>query len=442
MVLLKKIFGLDRNVGLTLVFRMWSVIAGLTNLAVIPIALSSTEQGYYYTYGSVIALQVFFELGLSQVITQFASHDFAHLPTDSGLNKWPQKSHQRLASIVLFMRKWYLRISILYFVIVALVGLWFFSRTGTKPIAEWAASWILLVAASAWNLWLSPKFAFLEGCGQVGNVAAMRFVQSVAGYSFMWGAFLLGAGLNAICLLPFTTGIFGYFWLKKNGGLLLDAVAIKFDHNQGISWKKEIFPLQWRISLSWICSYLIFNLFTPFVFARAGEAEAGRLGMSLAVFSSITTIGMSWINAKAPHFSMLVSKRSFQLLNLEFRKGLIRSAAMVATASFGFILVSFILRGIYPKIDGRLVSNTAMFVLASVALANTLVFSAATYMRSFKKEPMLPVSLVTGLLSVAAIFFGAQYGSTIMLTFYAAVIILVCLPWTAGLFLIYSKQSR
>ncbi|MCZ2497702.1 hypothetical protein GN316_13130 [Xylophilus sp. Kf1] len=441
-MLLNKIFGLDRNVGLTLVFRLWSVVAGLTNLAVIPIALSSGEQGYYYTYGSVIALQVFFELGLSQVITQFASHDFAHLPANTAVTQWPERSHQRLASIVLFMRKWYLRISVLYFIFVSLIGLWFFSRTGTKPIGEWAISWVLLVAASAWNLWLSPKFAFLEGCGQVGNVAAMRFVQSVTGYCFMWAAFLLGAGLNAIFLLPFITGIFGYLWLKKNGSLLSDAVAIDVNKNEGISWRKEIFPLQWRISLSWICSYLIFNLFTPFVFARAGEEEAGRLGMSLAVFSSITTIGMSWINAKAPHFSMLVSKRNFDLLNMEFKKSLLRSAAAVAVASVGFILVSHIYRGIYPKIDGRLVSNTAMFVLASVALANTLVFSAATYMRSFKREPMLPVSIVTGILSVAAIFFGAQYGSTIMLSFYAAVIILVCLPWTAWLFSVYSKQRN
>lgn len=39
----------------------------------------SPAEGYYYTYASLIALQMVFELGFSQVIMQLTSHERTHL---------------------------------------------------------------------------------------------------------------------------------------------------------------------------------------------------------------------------------------------------------------------------------------------------------------------------------------------------------------------------
>ena len=44
--------------------------------------LTAELQGYYYTFTSLIALQVFLELGFSIVVTQFASHEWANLNLD------------------------------------------------------------------------------------------------------------------------------------------------------------------------------------------------------------------------------------------------------------------------------------------------------------------------------------------------------------------------
>jgi hypothetical protein len=38
--------------------------------------LTAVEQGFYYTFGSVLALQVFVKLGLVTVIVQMASHEW------------------------------------------------------------------------------------------------------------------------------------------------------------------------------------------------------------------------------------------------------------------------------------------------------------------------------------------------------------------------------
>jgi O-antigen/teichoic acid export membrane protein len=52
---------------------------GLISIFFIASYLTKQEQGYYYTFGSILAIQVFFELGLSGIITQFVAHEFASL---------------------------------------------------------------------------------------------------------------------------------------------------------------------------------------------------------------------------------------------------------------------------------------------------------------------------------------------------------------------------
>src|ERR1700689_3575930 len=76
---LRTVLGLDRAVGFTVLARFWSSAAGLLTVFLIARFLSPAEQGYYYTFGSLVALQIVFELGFSLVILQMASHERAHL---------------------------------------------------------------------------------------------------------------------------------------------------------------------------------------------------------------------------------------------------------------------------------------------------------------------------------------------------------------------------
>src|SRR6202522_4320184 len=76
---IREVLGLDRAVGFTVLARFWSSAAGLVTVALIARFLSPAQQGYYYTFGSLVALQIVFELGFSFVILQMRSHERAHL---------------------------------------------------------------------------------------------------------------------------------------------------------------------------------------------------------------------------------------------------------------------------------------------------------------------------------------------------------------------------
>src|SRR5271168_3122662 len=100
--------GLDRAIAFTVMARVWSSSAGIVTVALIARFLSPAEQGYYYTFGSLVALQIVFELGFSFVIQQMASHERAHLDVSpDGLITGAEKAHARLASILQKTVRWY-----------------------------------------------------------------------------------------------------------------------------------------------------------------------------------------------------------------------------------------------------------------------------------------------------------------------------------------------
>ena len=81
-VITKSLFdkvGADKAIQNVLMGKIWNLGATPLTLLFVIWYLSPKEQGYYFTFASLQALQVFFELGLTGVIMQFASHEMAKL---------------------------------------------------------------------------------------------------------------------------------------------------------------------------------------------------------------------------------------------------------------------------------------------------------------------------------------------------------------------------
>jgi len=100
--------GLDAAIAYTVLGRVVQAGGGIIAIIFVARELTTYEQGYYYTFASIIAIQVFFELGLSSIITQYAAHEFAHLKLDEQSNLEGSEIHQsRLASLLQFCIKWF-----------------------------------------------------------------------------------------------------------------------------------------------------------------------------------------------------------------------------------------------------------------------------------------------------------------------------------------------
>lgn len=440
---LKEIAGLDVHVFLTLIFRFWSILAGGLSIVLIPLFLSPTQQGFYYTFASVLALQVFFELGLNQVIIQLVSHDAAHLTIqDDGKVSGDATRIHRLNGLVSLLRRWYALAAFLFVVLAGGAGWVFFvTKGGDLPMAQWGATWVVLVLFTSINLFLSPHLTVIEGTGQVGAVARLRLIQSMLGYCAMWILLLLGTGLWAAVAVPTVSAIATSLWLRRRGGMFQKHATRTSLDLEPISWRRDVFPLQWRIAISWACGYVIFSLFTPIVFASHGAVEAGRLGMAMTIFSAITSLGLSWINAKTPNFTMHISRGEFAALSRLFKAVSLRS--VVATGLPSFLIVALVSLGAHFDIGlvNRIAPADTLFWIACAATVNTAVYAGAAYMRAHREEPMLPVSVVSALLTFAVVTL-LRHDVTNMMLGYAAISVCVSLPWTFLLYRRYRARHR
>ena len=435
--------GLDFHVLLTLLFRSWSIVAGGLTVMLVPSLLGKVEQGYYYTFASLLALQIFFELGFNQVLMQVVGHEAAHLrPEADGILRGDARHVGRLASVVALLHRWYAVAALLYLVAVGTAGSVFFARSGELPASGWAGVWWLLVACTATNLYLSPLLAVLEGCGQIGQVARLRLVQSLIGYLLLWAGLALGFGLWAVALLPAATAVCTIVWLRLAGATLRWLRTQQpADRSLRIDWRREILPFQWRIAVSWISGYFIFQLFTPLVFARQGAVQAGRIGLALSVFSALLTVGMSWVNAKIPAFAAHISRGERLELNALFISVLKRSVGFTALASLAVLVGVFAMARLGLPGVNRIAGLPVLGCLALVSVANSIVFAAAAYMRAHKEEPMLLQSVGVGVLVLAGAWLGSMHGTLAIMSIYAAVSLLVSLPWTLHLFMRYFGRA-
>lgn len=384
--------GVDRTLLYTVIARCWSVTAGPVSLLFIATFLTTEEQGYYFTFWSVLGLWVFFDLGLSFVVTQFASHERAALRLTNGCMEGDGVALSRLASLMRLALRWYGVSALLMIVCVLPAGIAFFSRYeehGTS--VNWMLPWTLVVITAAANLLVGPFVAILEGSGLMRDTALMRLLQGITANLLFWMAMLSNARLYSTVVLSGTMAIFSAVWIVTRHRAFFAGLMRTRDEAGRIRWRTEIWPFQWRFAISWMTSYFMFQIFNPLLFATRGAEVAGQMGSSLMVTTAIAIFAYSWINTKAVDYGSFVAVRDFERLDHVFRISLIQSTVVIVALSAAFFSVAEYLRWAGHPLSERLLPPLPLFLLIVATILNHLVGAQAAYLRAFKREPFLGI---------------------------------------------------
>ena len=70
---------LDKAIVFALLLRVWQSVAGVVGLMLIAAFFTAELQGFYYTFSSLLSLQIFVELGLYGVVQTLASREWSRL---------------------------------------------------------------------------------------------------------------------------------------------------------------------------------------------------------------------------------------------------------------------------------------------------------------------------------------------------------------------------
>lgn len=404
---------------------------GLITTLLIAAWFSPELQGYYYTFNSVLAFQVFAELGLGTVLTSFASHEWAKLAFDRhGRITGDEDALSRLTSLGSFALRWYMAAGVAMTLIFAIGGLYFFGASGDQ-VPSWRAPWIALSIVTGLNLCVLPVWALLEGCNQVSNVYAYRLIQSVASTVAAWLGLYLGAELWVASIIGVTNLLAMMVTVGRRYRGFLRVILLGRPQGPRFYWRLDILPLQWRISLSWIGGYFTFSLFTPVLFHYQGPVIAGQMGMTWSFVAALTAVASSWVTPKAPVFGILIAQRRYGELDRMFWRITAAVVAITALGALGIWSMVYALGSFDHPFAVRLLSPvaTGYLLLATILLAASLPMS--TYLRAHKREPLLVLSVISGLLNGIVVVVLGKYYSAEGMTIGYLVVTAVLTPFVA-----------
>lgn len=428
--------GIDRAVGYGVLTRIWTVLAGPLTMVLIATKFTKEQQGYFYTFASLLALQVFFELGLMTVIAQFASHEFINLSwCDKGCVEGDSRSLLRFISLLCKAVIWFGVASLFLVIFLIPAGLIFFQgNSSTTPDFSWRIPWMLAVVGTAMNLFVTPFFAVIMGSGDVTTVNHRQMLGSIVGSCISWLVIGLNFGLYAVFAVSAGNILVSWSYLVKYKPGLLKLVwheLLSFQMKKGInaiSWWGEVWPMQWKIAFSWVAGYFIFQLFTPVLFHYHGAVIAGQMGMTLSASNALLAMCITWMNARSPEFGKFVALKKWDDLDRLFSRTMIHSVIVAIIGAFIGLSCIWYLQKNYTIGQRFLpVSQVAMLLVATVI--TVVIYGFATYLRAHKQEPLLMVSLFCALIQGCATWYlGKHYASSGITFGFMSISIIFSLP--------------
>ena len=313
--------------------------------------LSPDTQGFYYTFASLLAIQTIFDLGLTGVLTYFASHEWG--AAGNAESEEAVVARIRLGELLIRSRRWYFYCTVAFAGIAFVVGCWLF-RSADAPDVNWLVPWALAVAVSSFSLLLTPSIAILEGCNFVAEVNAYRFAQAVVGNVIVWSTILLGGDLWAVVASSaIRLGFESLLVLHRFRPFFASILSAAATGRSQLAWREELLPLQWRIAIQSIAGYFALQLYTPIIFKYHGPVLGGQMGMTWSAITTLQLAAYAWIQARIPQIGRLLSERRFAESKKFFWRVFFVSLGVYVSGSVAFLLLIVLLSDFWPELAAR-----------------------------------------------------------------------------------------
>lgn len=375
--------------------------SGPVILGLLPFFLSVEQQGFWFTMSSITAFMAFADMGLSMAVIQYAAHEHAKLEQSLSQDITVATRYRlRLETLRLFA--WQRSTLVALLVLPFVVGAGFYMLSGQDDAIHWKLPWILLCFTSAASLILTIVLAYHEGCNDVARIQRLRAVIAMVNVAILALGLLLGLGLWTLSLATgASTALgFGFIWKhsrkRKEVGCTSSAALVKAEVR---AWSKEVSPLLSKYAASWISGYAMFQLFTPIVFKFEGAAAAGRVGLTIAIFTAIFTLSSVWSTYQLPRFSMAIAVHDRNALNHCMTTAL-KGALLTYCVLMSFFITVYLGLHHHPVVTERILGTEAILTLAIVWGMQLLVHNMAVYLRAFKEEPLVWHSLIAAAYTV------------------------------------------
>ncbi len=403
-------FEVNRAVIYAILLRVWQLAAGALSILLFTRFFTKDVQGYHYTFSSLLLLQAAFEIGCTTVVTNLASREWAKLKLDaSGRITGDAEAQSRLAGLAWFMLRLYGVLFLAFCLCVGIGGGLFLDMNPAEGVS-WQKPWFALVVVNGLLFWLLPLNALLEGCNQVTAVNRFRLVQAVTANITTW-----------VCVIAW-----GNLWVAVAAtaarlGCELFLLAFRYrrfftsliftDRTLQMSWRDDIWPLQWRLGLQTAFGAISNTLFVVVMYRYQSPAVAGQMGPTWSMLIAVQSGALAWIQTRVPRFGILVARREYAKLDRLFRRLTTISLAVIALGCAGLWVVVLLFNHLDLAIARRILPPRETAVFAAAIILLQWSHCLAAYLRAHQRDPLLVANLLFYLASGAGVwYFGSEYG--------------------------------
>jgi O-antigen/teichoic acid export membrane protein len=388
--------------------RIVSLLIGPITVLAVGFYLTPVIQGYYYTFGSILAASAFFEAGVSTAIVQFAAHESGRLRFHSKRAiSGPSEARMRLSGVLRFAVTWFWGAALLMGAFVAILGFVIFTRQ--EDGVDWAMPWLCLVLVSVASFCLQPLFAFLEGIGRVEYTYRYRTVRSLSQSAVLIICIASGAELYSLAIAGLASFLVGILFILPTIRLL--RVSAWRRGRGALDWRREVLPFQWRIAVSWAAGYFTVAAFTPIMMATRGPVDAGKVGMTVTLLVACTSLSASFLQAHAPKLGALHGSADHQNMAILFRRKFWTSLS----ACILLFVILLAAAGMATSLDLPLVDRVVPIGTLAIFCLGFLLYHMegllAFFMRAQKTEPYFLMEALGALLILpSTLFLGSHFG--------------------------------
>lgn len=370
--------------------KLVQAFSGLGTALMVTHFLSPAEQGYYYTFGSLLSSYIIFDLGLSTYILQKSAQLSSAVTIDANGKIHPQGEKR---NYFVAFTQWTIRLysyaGVATFFILGPLGLLILSQNDNQNNFNYTIAWLLITATISISMPTIGFFAILEGAGKLTETYSLRIGQYFFGTLFAWLLIASGNSLFAQAM-PFIAAIvlcYVCFHLKYKKNFYISIM------NSNYSFNSLVLPNSKYTASILSSNYIFLNAPILIAYAHGHVETAGQLGLAIIIANVGGAIAMSSTTSQMPEIIKLIANDSKKKAYVIYRNNCLYFASLFIFGTIFLLTLSYTFKDhwfftrlpnalnliyIFLAIGFYHASNSCISYLRAMQINNPSLFSLST----------------------------------------------------------------
>ena len=301
-----------------------------------------------------------------------------------------------LKKIVKVVYKYSIIVPFIMFPVIYFVGIKVISGREVADI-DVIFPWLILCVAMCFEVVTVFLNAQIEAFNLIALANKLKLLRAIVRSFSLWCRIYFSFNLTSIGFSIIASAIlFLFFYLTFFKKLIVSVFASEL--NSSFSWSKDIWPLQWKTSISTFFGALIlYNSSISIVFYILGPIEAGKFGITLAMIEIIIAFSLLCLNVVQPQIAYLLNKSFYSKIKQILQLRLIYSISITIFLGFLLYLVMILVEIYFPEYYPRFLKKELIPVLIFAGILRHPISTMAIFIRAHKSEYLMPAQMVAGI---------------------------------------------